>query len=435
MLYLLLSRLFNPHLAFLTCVLFSVHPFGTQAVAWISGCSYAAGGFLTLLGFNVAFLATDAGWMTTPLGVLGSLVLYAFIQWLALEVMFAMLGGFVLLWWAGLTPFAIVALLLAIHSGFNAFRQAISLRAATFKEQAMGRSLTLHWRKGIVALKCLGYYTLFTLWPKRIGIYHTYSYHYELPYAESEDRYMWVGLGVVVAGVLGVVYGSPLVQLAVLWYGAFLILFLNWITANQFLTERYVWFPAVGVCLLVAAFTPAWLFWLLVGLALMRTWSHLPTYYNETQFYMSNVWNFPNSEVAMGNLGVTYMQRGLVGSAIETWMLGLSVNKEYDVCWYNLGAALRARGPLNLNYAPMLMTHIPPAVIQHAVSEPVKAHLRMARYCIDRAAQSKFSHFKERWVNEVKELDGLLAKTSEELIAMSQPQPPPAVVTTTVATT
>ena len=431
MLYGFLARLFGSDIAFLTCLLFTVHPFGTQVVAWISGISYVAGAFLMLTAVNLAYLVTDAGWLTTPMGVLGALTLYGVIHWLAIEVMFAMLPMCVLLWWLGLTPFAWVAFGFAIYSGLLAFREAVVLRAATFKEQNMPQTLRVHWRKGIVALKCLGYYTLFTLWPKRIGIYHTYTYHYELPYAEAEDTYTWWGLAILVAIGVGWWFGTPLIRFALLWYVAFLVLFLNWITANQFLTERYAWMPTVGVCLLLAAFAPSWLFWALVGLALMRTWSHLPTYYNETQFYLSNVWNFPNSEVAMGNLGVTYANRGLIGHALETWLLGLSVNANYDVCWYNVGAALRARGPLNFNYLPLLTTHIPGEVIQAAVKEPVKAHLALARYCIHRAATSKLSHFRVRWEGEIKELDGLLAKTAEELIAMSTPSAPVPIVATT----
>ena len=419
MLYSFLARLFGSEVAFLTCVLFTVHPFGTQTVAWISGISYVAGAFLMLTAVNLAYLLTDLGWLTTPLGVLGATVLYGLIHWLAIEVMFAMLGVFLILWFLHLPVFAWVAFGFAIYSGLIAFREAFVLRASTFKEQNMPQTLTLHWRKGIVVLKTLGYYTLFMLWPKRIGIYHTYTYHYELPYAEAEDRYTWIGLVVLIVMGLGWWLGTPLIQFALLWYVAFLILFLNWVTANQFLTERYAWLSTVGACLLLAACAPPWLFWILVGLALMRTWSHLPTYYNETQFYMSNVWNFPNSEIAMGNLGVIYANRGLIGHALETWLLGLSVKSDYDVCWYNIGAALRVRGPLNFNYIPLLTTHIPADVIQNAVKEPVKAHLALAWYCIHRAATSKLSHFRVRWEGELKELDGLLAKTPEELMAMA----------------
>ena len=420
MLYLFLTRVFSPSVAFLTTLLFTVHPFGTQAVAWISGISYVAGACLMLTAVNLAYLFTDSGWLLTPLGVLGAIVLYGLVHWLAIEVMFAMLGIFVLLWWLQLPVFAWVACGFALYSGIHAFREAVTLRAKTFKEQNMAHPLRLHWRKGVVALKCLGYYTLFTFWPKRIGIYHTYTYHYELPYAEAEDRYVWGGMVVLLACVAGLLWGTFLVQFAILWYLTFLVLFLNWITANQFLTERYAWLPAVGACLLVAALAPPWLYWLLVGLALMRTWAHLPTYYNETQFYLSNVWNFPNSEVAMGNLGVAYVNRGLIGTAMETWLLGLAVKRDYDVCWYNLGTAIGSRGPMNFNYLPMLLSYIPQDVVRKAVSEPVKTHLWLARYCMEQAIHSKLSHFKERWENELKELDKLLAKTPEELMAMAQ---------------
>ena len=405
-----LSCLLDPHLAWLTALLFAVHPLGTQVIAWISGCGYALGFLFMLVGLNLIYLLGSAGWLLTPLGVIGAAVLYAICQWLAVEAIFATLGVVWVLMLLEQWPFAIIAGIFTFLSTINTFREALVFRRRIFKEQQMAQSTKLYPKKLFVVLKSLAYYTKLVVFPKRMGLYHQYCYHYELPYVEAEDTYFYWGIALVLLLGIGICCGPLVVKLACVWYIAFLLIFLNWITANQFFTERYAWIPAVGACLLVAAYAPVWLYWTLFGIALMRTWAHLPTYYNETQFYESNLWNFPTSEIASGNLGVSLMHRGLIGTSVESWILGIRMNPEYDVNWYNLHSAFKTRGLINPNYIPLLGTILPPEIQQAVVNDPMRGYMVVAKYCLERALTSRTCHFPTQWAQELAEINKTLEK-------------------------
>ena len=232
LLYFFLLRVVGNPIAFFATALFVVHPLGCQTVGWISGIGYVISTFFMLLGFHVAFLVTDLGWLQSPLGVVGALGLYGFVQWMAVEAHFATIGSALILAWLGMWPFAIIAGILALMQGFHTLKSALDLRFKTFKEQAMGQTLQVHWRKVLVCLKTLAYDTGLAVFPKRIGLYHTFHYHYELPYAEAEDSMLWRGLLVLVGGVVGFCLGPPAVQLGLLWFLAFLMIFLNVVTAT-----------------------------------------------------------------------------------------------------------------------------------------------------------------------------------------------------------
>lgn len=411
LLYSFLCRVFGYQIAFCATLLFIVHPLGGQTVTWVSGIGYVTGFLFTLLGLNVVYLVTDAGWMLTPLGTLGAFALYAFCQWMAGEAMFAMVGTTLILIWLGFYPFAIIAGLLSIHQCLNTFKEAITLRRKVFKDQKMEASTSFYPRKLIVVFKTIYYNVKLAFFPKHMGLYHTFGYHYELPYIEQEDRYWIAGVATIGLLLTGVFLGPPALSLGCLWFIAYGILFFNWITANQFVVDRYVWLPSFGACLIVATYAPLWLFWLIVGIALMRTWAHLPTYLDEFQFYFSNMLNFPTSEVAMGNLGVAYQGRGWVGSSIDSWFQGSQLNPEYDVCWYNLSSAFLSRGPVNPNYFPLVFNSMPQELCQHAFNkDPMRSHIHFARYFLQRALSARTCHFPQQWRNELIKLEYELMK-------------------------
>ena len=411
LLYSFLARLWGPGLAFYATLLFVVYPLGAQVTAWISGVNYLMGAFWMLLGFNGLYLAQDAGWLAEPLSCLLVLIGYGLVQWLAVEAQFAMAGACVILAWLGWWPAAAIAFLAATQSCFTAFRDAVLLRKATFKAQNMDAATRFHPRKLIVVVKTLGYYAYLMVFPKRMGLYHPFYYHYELPEVEWENKDFWWGLTVLAAWGVGLALGPPLIQFALLWAMAYLVLFMNWVTAHQFVTERYAWLPGFGVCLLVAAYAPVPVYWALFGIALMRTWAHLPTYYNESLFYYSNIWNFPQSEIALGNLGVAHMGRGMIGTAMDLWATGTVLNPEYDVNWYNLASLFKSRGPTNPNYMPQLQQLVPKEVLEHAYTkDPSRSHLHIARYFLQRAVNAKTCHFAEPWKQEVLDIEKMLSQ-------------------------
>lgn len=343
--YTFLSSIATPDIAFLATLLWTVHPVCCQTVTWISGQGYLTAAFFMFAGLNYALSyasALPSLSRTEQVALLGG---YGVLQWLAFRSQFTAIAAVVILTYLKLWPFAAVAGVIACIGAYRTIKEVVSVRAATFKQQQMGASTQFHWRKLVVVGKTLYYYTKLAFFPKRLGLYHTYGYHYPLPWIEWEDKYFWAGLAIGLAMLAGIIWApSALVAFGCLWWLAFIVFVLNLITVHQFVAERYVWLPVLGLCLIVAAYAPAWLFWAAFGVLIMRTWAHLPTYANELKFYQSNIWNHETSEVAFGNLGVTYLRLGHTGTAVDTWNVGANVNNDYDVNWYNLYSVFRGQG-------------------------------------------------------------------------------------------
>ena len=386
-LYCLLASILGEKLAFFTVALFIVHPSAVLPVGWVSGIGYVVGLFFASMGLNLSVLFQN-GVMTTPLKTIGCLLLYAFFQYLAVNAMFATWGVVFILALLKLWSFALVAGIIGVYSCFRTLREAVGYRQKTFEEQQMGYSTKFHLRKLIVMPKTIAYYTKLAFFPKRLGLYHKYGYHYEMPHIELEDKYFWCGILLLILFTVGLIFGSFPIKLAITIYLSFLVLFMNWIVVHQFVSERYVWMPSLGVCLFFAYITQNHLavYWAVFGVALMRTWTHLPSYYDEINFYDSNIWNFPDSEVAYGNKGVVQLKKGMSISAIDTWLQGTRINPDYDVNWYNLYSVYKTSQNL---------------ILQYGFGNPMEA----AKTFLERAIASKTCHFPKQWQTELGQLN------------------------------
>ena len=387
--YCFLSSMIGPKVALLAVLLFIVHPLVTQGVAWISGLGYPLSLLWITLGFNLTLFYYH---IESPSAMVSMVVFLAFIilQMLAINALFIGLVSWVIFLFMGHYPFAILAGLISLMEGAKIVRSTIKLRSDEFKKQSMGHSTFLKPRKIIVATKTLLYYIAFTLFPKRMGLYHKWGYHYDAS-VERDDKFFL--LGILVLGGLGTwFFLTPIlaVKFGILWFAAFIFIFLNWITIQQFVTERYCMVPTLGTCIILAYFLQSFLpiYALILGLLLMRTWVHLPTYDNELKFYHSNVWNF-DSEVAYGNLGVTYLRINKVGSALDSWQRAIEINPDYDVPYYNIYSHYRANA----------MPHL------HSGNYPAALELMRAAYpYLEKCVNCVICHFKNDWAKELAEL-------------------------------
>lgn len=394
LLYFFLSSLFGPTLAILTCILFAVHPIGHQTVAWMSGIGYLLSTFFLFVCLNIAI---QTGTWTSILGILSSIKLFTVFYYFALESIFQVAGLPIILILLGKYHLAFFATCLALYVARGTVKGALDFRKKIFVEQKMESSTFFHFGKLVVMVKTLGYYLKLCVFPKRLGLYHTWGFHYELPYIEREDYKFWGGLIALLALLAGWILLPFHAQFSIVWFLAFMSLFSNVITVNQFVTERYCWIPLIGVCLFVSWLTQslnlAWAYWLITGILVMRTWVHLPTYLNEREFYISNVFNFPDSEVARGNLGCAYLTEGRPSTALDEWAEGIKVNPDYDVNYYNLGATYRQSA------LQMLKENNPGA----------KPLMKMAYDNIVKAISCRTCHFPDRWKGEIAELERFLS--------------------------
>ena len=388
--YFILSKLIGEELAFLACALFVVHPVVTQGVAWSSGLGYPLSLFWITLSLNLSlwyYTLSEPSLLITIL----ILILFALIQVLAINALFVALASWVILLFLGHYPFALVAFLISIAEGLKIVRDTINLRKDEFKKQSMGASTYLKPRKIIVATKTFLYYLKHTLWPDKMGLYHKWGYNYEVE-VEREDRYFVLGL-IAVAALTAWFLLTPhfVIKLGVIWFVSFIFIFLNWITIQQFVTERYLMIPTIGTCIIVSFLLKDHLelYLLIFGMALVRTWLHLPTYDDEMRFYLSNTWNFRDSEVALGNLGVTHIRIGEVGSSLDRWHESIRVNPEYDVPYYNIYSHHKSNA----------MFHI------QRGNFPVGLDLlRQSLPYLEKCVNCKICHFKNDWKKELDDL-------------------------------
>ena len=365
--YNLLAHLFTPQVALVAMLLFATHPCGVQTVGWISGVNYLISLMFALLSFNLV-LYTHNPYITLPLVALFTLC--------SCGTLMHGIFNFVILLMMHQYNEALIAGLVGVYMLATLGKWSINFRFKAFEEQAMGKSTKFYWNKLIIMVKTFWYYVKLVLFPKRMGLFHTWGYHFEEP-LEHVDRQFWLGLASLIA-YFGLIFVSPfVVQFGLIWAFCYMLIFSNVVTANQLVSERYVFFSMFGLSLAVANILQGFPIFVafLLGIYVMRVWVHLPTFINEVRFYESNLFNFPYSEVAMGNLGVAYLNHGLHHKSMDTWLEASRQNTLYDVPWYNLYQICKQNGDL-------------------------QGAFRFLTFCL----KAKTIHFKEQWVKEMEDL-------------------------------
>lgn len=368
--YFFLRNVVDDKLAFLAILLFSIHPVSVQVTAWISGIGYLLSLTWLLLSLNIVY------WIPNPLI---HTPIIAFLTFLSACNLLSGMANFIVLaflgfWWA-----ALAAVLVSIYAFSKQGLEVIRYRVKAFVDQNMGKSTNVTWRKPILMLKSFYYYIKLLMFPKRLGLYHEWGYHYD----EKIDRWDWMstkGLACLGLCLFLFIFGPMPIKLGVLWMVIYLSLFLNLVTAQQTVADRYAFLSSLGFSILIAFLfqnSPV-LYTFIFTLYLMRTWVHLPTFDNEVKFYQSNCWNF-NSEVALGNLGVTYQRLQLFGMAFDSWRLATRLYDGYDVPHYNLYSAHLASG-----------------------------NLTEARNHLQKCLSAKVCHFDKIWKKDMENIDRLI---------------------------
>lgn len=381
--YFALSKIIGANLALMTVCMFAVHPVGVQAVAWCSGLGYP----LSLLWIGAMLNLVQWAYPLDRNKLIVSIPCFLLFQFLGVHAQFIPMMTCVILWFLGYKLFAIIGAVVSSIMLFDIIKQTIKLRKDEFIKQKMGDSTVIHWRKFIVAMKTLLYYLGLSLVPRKMGLYHKWGFHYSKD-LERDDHLFWLGLAGF-SGLIGIFTLCPIIpiRLGILWFLAFSVIFWNWVTIQQFVTERYIFIPTIGLTIIISYLTinHFWMYSAIFGIYLCRTWMHLPTYDNELRFYQSNHWNFPDSEVALGNLGVTYINSGLEGMALDTWRVATQINPDYDVPWYNIFSTHRTKAVMS---------------IQHGRYLEGLQQMRDGMACLEKVLACKVCHFPEMWGKE-----------------------------------
>lgn len=391
LLYNFLSIATTPLVALMTTLLFVVHPTCLQAVAWPSAIGY----ILSLICICASLLISHWIYLTPDMThlIIGLAGLAFFQIWGVYAQAIPMFTWSILLV-LGQWQMAIVAFLFSSMASAINLREYVLYRKSEFKKQSMGNATSFNLRKPIVALKTLAYYLWLAFFPIRLGLYHTWGFHYDKK-IELWDWRAICGLIFVVSSILFFPQFPFEVKLGLVWFVVFLTLFLNWITAQQWVTERYLYIPVIGLCLIACYYLQHFLpiYFIIFGIFMCRSMVHMPTYNSELNFYLSNTWNFPKSEVAFGNLGVAYVSNGLMGASNDMWVISGSINPNYDVPYYNMFSRTKSQG--------MLM-------IQNGAYEQGINALAQSIPLMEKVLSCKVLHFPDMWKKELDELKAMV---------------------------
>lgn len=362
--YLVLSKLFGTKLAFSATALFIVTPVACQTVAWCSGIGY----LICMTAATASFCASL--YIVSPLKYL----LIPALSFLSISGLFSGTFNFAIFLFMGDWLSALIVLAISAFYSTNIGKQIFGLRASEFKKQNMGRSTYINWRKPIVMIKTFWYYLKMSLFPIKLGLFHVWGYNYD-DTIEKTDSKFWLGLISFIGALTALIHPMvPLpVKFGILWWIIYLLTFSNFVTAMQFVADRYLFISQLGMSIVMAYFLMDYpeLLMLIIGILMARTWHYIKAFDGDVKFYRSNIENFENSEVAYGNLGVTYVHAGMSGTAVDLWKEAIRINPFYDVPHYNLYSVYAGQGNL-------------------------EAALHHMNACLN----AKVVHFKDQWTKE-----------------------------------
>ncbi len=341
----------SPHVAAIATLLFGVHPAHVEAVAWISGIPES----LLVLLLVPAFLAymryrdgqQRAKWIATALLLF---VLALLVKETAI-VFPVLIAGYELLFSRGALrdrvamsaraagPFAVLAVVYVV------------VRAAALGAIAH-RLVNLPAHVGLWTLpSVLWFYIRHLLLPIQLSAF------YDTPYVTHASwKFFFLPLlGIVLAAAAVAIAWwksrSPLIPFGALWIFVPLLplLDLSVLPMGDFVHDRYLYLPSIGLSLLLAiglAHLDTVRLRLGTALALvlalaMGTWTVVQSrpWMDDVTLYAHGMKVAPNNDLPRNKLAATFVQRGMFEQGIRLYAFVLTVDPDYWYANYRMGYA------------------------------------------------------------------------------------------------
>jgi protein O-mannosyl-transferase len=350
-------------IAWISAVIFAVHPVHTEPVAWIAALPDLEATFFILLALSLLAKPEKMDWKRS-LGVQASFLLALLCKEPAL-----MFGVLAIVFLHSVRtdredappmqkfledlPFCIIGLCY------------LGLRIILFGKMApVLQHPSLSWSQAIYSGFSLIYdYAKLLLWPAHLSAFHVFH-----PNNSLGDSHVLAGVAisaVAFAAMLALHRKAPPAAFAILWMGVTLgpVLNARWMAANV-LTERYLYLPSVGFCWLVGwcavqawdalpssrallsglRFAVATLLAAAAVLGSAKTISRNSDWRNDLTLYTRTLEADPDAHVIRSNLGGVYFDLGQAERAGREWEIALAGKPDNVVTMNALGMLYTQQG-------------------------------------------------------------------------------------------
>jgi len=358
LLYLLCNALFkNRRLAFLASLIFAVHPIHTEAVSWISSGHYVFSSFFfiaailfyvkssrSILNFILALVSSVLCLLSGSAGITLPVMLIIYELFFREKTVDDLISSKVRLW-----ILASITLICAF------FAWALFLSRSNFMHK-------IFYFRGpsylIVTIKALAYYLKIIYLPLARGLYHPFAYN--TADINKISPAFFLSLGIIVISVFAFfrcLKRHKPVSFGIAWFSITYLPYSNIIPICNIVSERYVYLPSAGICLILAyLFLKVWdiininyqgrralrIIAMLAVVLFIISYAVLTVKRNREYkdiiiFWETNINNFPDGYMAYNNLAGTYYVMGETEQALAYSWINLMINKDQPHVWCNLG--------------------------------------------------------------------------------------------------
>ncbi len=358
LLFVLVSMLFGSRLfAFLSALIFALHPIHAEAVSWVS----AGHNVLVSVFFLLAFICYVRA--QTSRGAFVLSLVFSF---------FCFLSGS-----AGVTlPILFIGYDLWFrqrcdeYRGWRRFRWTVLGLLCVFclvnvVIAFLGRNAAVYQIfhfKGIghfvVVVKALAYYLKILYLPVQRGLYHSFAYQNTHIQSLSPLFFLSIGISMLSAfAFIRCLKKYPAISFGIMWFYVAYLPVSNFIPVCNIIAERYMYLPSAGFAMVMAfLFLRAWEIinqkgarafmyrrYAVAALALYLasyaslTLKHNQEYNDIVTYWETNITNFPDGYLAYNNLAGTFYEMGDRQQAyVYSWM-NLAMKPDQPGAWCNLG--------------------------------------------------------------------------------------------------
>lgn len=325
MIYLVLGK---NNLSFLTAILFSINPVNIQGSIWISGRNYVTSSILTL----AMFMFPKISWLFYT-----ATSHFAVNAWFA---PFAFLGS--KHWYM----VAIIPVIWLITTNNRATLQRKLWETGGLKTTNT-EMRAIKVQKIIPFLKTYLYYFVLVIFPHHLGVEHNFLRGFGTNKTDNQkgyklDKFFWIGLilflGVTLSSIMGIFRGWTPLQWGIFWFTINIVMWCNFVTYQQQISERYIYLANIGMMYALASVIikyPIFITAFIVSY-LVRLWYVM-------DMYLNDYWAVEYSIMESKKMYYMWLMRGVKKFIAKDYMGALYdfneayVHKSYDLkILYNL---------------------------------------------------------------------------------------------------